>query len=278
MSKLFIRKTINKSFNAFMLLSSLCVILVFGLILFDIFKKGMPGITLTLFTSAPDLASDHGGGVLNALAGSLIIIALSSLISIPFGVLLGLFIAEEKNNIMAKLANKSIDILLGIPSIVIGIVAFLFLVLPFKTYSSLAASFALFLIMLPLISKSTKEAIHLIPNDIREAGYALGLGYFQVLFKVLIPYAKNSIVSGIILGIARISGETAPLLFTAFGSPFLTFNLLKPIDALPLVIYNYAQSPYDSLQQIAWSSSLVLVSFIFMLSLISKYFFTQDYD
>lgn len=243
------------------------------LLLFFIIKNGLPALNWDFFTKlSKPVGSLEKGGIMHALIGSVLLIGLSSLISIPLGISIGIFLSEYKNHRLASFVRLSVNILQGIPSIVIGIIIYLWIVLPFKTFSVLAGSLALSLVMLPIIIKSTEETFHLVPLSLKEASLALGVPYYRTILKVILPTGFNSILSGILLGVARISGETAPLLFTAFGSPFTNWHLLKPVNSLPLVIYNYAVSPYQEWQQIAWGASLVLVLFVLGLGLTARFF------
>jgi phosphate transport system permease protein len=151
-----------------------------------------------------------------------------------------------------------------------GIIAYVWIVIPMGSFSALSGGIALGLMMLPIVTKTTEETLYMIPNSLKEAAYALGAPYYKTILTVILPSAKSGISSGILLGLARISGETAPLLFTAFGNPFMNFNIMKSVNSLPLLIFNYATSPYEDWQRLAWGSSLLLVIFVLLLSLLSK--------
>ncbi len=235
---------------------------------FDVFTKGGTYLSFSLFTTTP---AENEKGVLQAIVGSFLMVFNASLISIPIGIFLGVFLAENKSSKLAIFARNCVDTLFGIPSIVIGIVAYLCFVLPIGNFSLFSASMALSLLFLPILTKSTEEGVLLISQDIKEAAQALSVPYHKVILKVIIPSCLKNIFSGIILGVARISGETAPLLFTAFGNSFLSFHLFKPIDALPLVIYNYALSPYEQWQNTAWACSLLLILFVLLLSITGRW-------
>lgn len=267
---------INQLFHFIILSFAAIIILVFGLLVFDIFAKGLPGLSLSLFLETPAGPNESGGGILNALIGTLMIVCLTAFISIPLAIFLGVFLAENTKTILGKLTNYSLNMLLGIPSILTGIIAFIFVVNTMKTPSLIAACFALSLIMIPFIAQTTKEALLVVSNDLREASYALGISYQRTLFKVILPACMQNIFSGVIISISRISGETAPLLFTAFGNPYISFDLFKPIEALPLLIFNYAMSPYESWQQIAWSASLILILFVLVLSFTGRWLLNNE--
>ena len=163
-----------------------------------------------------------------------------------------------------------VEILQGIPSIVIGITAYLWIVVPLGGFSALSGGIALALMMLPMIVRSTEETLKLIPHSLKEASLGLGVPYYRTMIKIIVPAGFNGILTGILLGVARVAGETAPLLFTAFGNPFMNLNVAQPVNSLPLIIYNYATSPYADWQQIAWGASLVLLLFVLCLSILTR--------
>lgn len=267
---LFIRKSRNLIFIIFLFLLSLFIAVPMFLILFYMFSKGLPALNLFLFTEVTKSVGAHQSGVLNAIVGSFMLVLIASIIAIPIGVLLGIFLSEFSRSRLAFSLRFSLDVLQGVPSIIVGVVAYSWLVLPMKSFSALSGGFALAIMMLPYIARCTEETLNLIPKTYKEAALALGVPYRVILIKVLLRIASPGVLSGVILSIARISGETAPLLFTAFGNQFLTFNLLEPVHALPLVIFNYAMSPYEDWQSIAWGAALLLILFIFLLSIIVK--------
>ena len=171
---------------------------------------------------------------------------------------------------MAELVRITVDVLQGVPSIVIGIVVYILVVVPFRTFSAISGSIALAIMMLPVVIKNTEETLKLIPYSLKEAAYALGVPYHKVILRVVLPAGLSGIVTGVLISIARITGETAPLLFTAFGNPFMSLNPVKPIEALPHIIFKYATSPYTDWQNIAWGASFLLVAFVLLLNLFAK--------
>jgi phosphate transport system permease protein len=239
-------------------------------IFFYIIKQGLPAFSLDFFTNLPVPVGELGGGISNAIMGSLLLLLIASLIAIPLGLLIGIYLSEHKQGRLSEITRLSIDTLQGIPSIVMGIIAYVWIVVPLGSFSVISGGFALSLIMLPVVTKSTEETLKLIPSTLKEGALALGAPYYLTMLKVILPTGKNSIISGILLGIARISGETAPLLFTAFGNPFMNLSLTRPVNSLPLLIFNYATSPYQEWQTLAWGASLLLVLFILGLSILSK--------
>ncbi|MGA3175445.1 MAG: phosphate ABC transporter permease PstA [Syntrophorhabdales bacterium] len=250
-------------------LASVCMLPMF-LILFFILKNGISCINWEFLTSLPKPMGEAGGGISNALAGSLILILIACLISIPLGVLAGIYLSEYRKAGFTYFSRLSLEVLQGIPSIVIGIVAYVWIVVPMGAFSALSGGVALGIMMLPVIVMSTEETLKLIPDALKEASLALGVPYARTIMKVILPAGLSGIGTGVILGIARIGGETAPLLFTAFGSPFMGLYIFKPVSALPLVVFNYATSPYPSWHALAWGASFVLVVFILFLNILAK--------
>ena len=263
------RVKINKIFNITINIFSYFLLIPLILILVYIVKNGITNINIDFFISLPKPVGEDGGGASNAIVGTFMIVLGASLLSIPIGVLIGLYLSEHTSK-LSDVVRISIETLQGIPSIVYGIVAYAWVVLPFGTFSAVSASVALGLMILPMVTKSTEETLKMIPDTLKEASYALGGSYFSTMVKIVIPAGYKGILSGILIGLARITGETAPLLFTAFGNPFMNVNPLQPTNALPLMIYNYATSPYEEWQSIAWTASLFLIIFVLTLSLMSK--------
>jgi phosphate transport system permease protein len=264
------RLLINKIFYKLIEVLSYSLLIPLGLILFYIIKNGIAYLNLDFFLNMPAPVGETGGGAFNAIVGSFMIVGLAGLIAIPLGILIGIFLGEFKDHKMNNLTRIAIETLQGIPSIIYGIVAYVWFVLPFGNFSAFSASFALTLMMLPMVAKATEETIVMIPYTLKEASYALGANYYTTIMKVILPSCMKGISSGVLIGISRILGETAPLLFTAFGNAFLNFNMGKPMNALPLLIYNYAASPYQEWQQIAWAASLFLIIIVLALSIIAK--------
>jgi phosphate transport system permease protein len=207
----------------------------------------------------------------NAIVGSLELIALGSAMAVPVGILAGVYVAEYRRTPLATAIRFSADVLNGIPSIVIGIFAYGLVVLPMRRFSAIAGGVALGIMMIPIITRTTEELINLIPGSLREAGLALGASRARVVFSVIVPAALPGIITGILLAIARISGETAPLLFTALNNSFWTHRLDQPIASLTVQIYLYGLSPYDDWHRQAWAGSLVLVSMILLFSVLARF-------
>ncbi len=243
-----------------------------GFIFYHIFSQGIAVISPTFLTHLPKPPGEIGGGLFNAIIGSVFLVSVASLMAIPVGIFAGIYLSEEKAHPLAYWVRICVDILQGTPSIVIGTIVYIWCVLPMGHFSALSGSIALAIMMLPVIVRATEETIKLVPETLREASLALGVPYHRTVLKVIVPSAFSGILTAILISVARVSGETAPLLFTAFGNSFLNFNALKPIAALPLVIFTYATSPYDDWHHMAWGASVLLVGFILTLSLVSKGF------
>jgi phosphate transport system permease protein len=260
----------DKFFKAFVILFSLGSIVPMFLILFMITRNGVSVINWDFLTQLPKPVGESGGGISNAIVGTLWLILLSFAFSAPLGVFGGIFLAEYKSGKLVDAVRLSIEILQGIPSIVIGIIAYVWVVVPMRSFSALSGGVALGIMMLPVIVMATEETLKLVPDTLREASLALGVSYPRTIMKVILPAGLSGILSGILLGIARVAGETAPLLFTAFGTPFMNQNILKPMSSLPLTIFNYATSPYPDWHTLAWGASFILISFVLGLNLITK--------
>ena len=242
-----------------------------AIILFYILEKGVTSLNWSFFTKLPKPVGEIGGGMANAIVGSLELIALGSVMAIPVGVLAGIYVAEYRRSRLATAIRFCADVLNGIPSIVIGIFAYGLVVLPMRRFSAIAGGVALGIMMIPIIARTTEELINLIPGSLREAGLALGATRSKVTFTVILPAALPGIVTGILLAIARISGETAPLLFTALNNSFWTRRLDQPIASLTVQIYTYGLSPYEDWHRQAWAGALVLVSLILLFSILARF-------
>lgn len=240
------------------------------LILYYITKNGIMVIDWDFLFNLPRPIGEAGGGVWNAIVGTLMLIVLSSVISIPFGITAGIYLSENKAGKLSNTIRLSVIVLQGTPSIVIGIIAYLWIVAPLQTFSALAGGVALSIMMLPVIVKTTEETLKLIPYHLKEASLALGVPYYKTILKVILPSGLSGILTGILLSVARITGETAPLLFTAFGNQFMNINIFKPIDSLPYRIFYYAMSPYPEWHSFAWGASFILVVLTLALNLIAR--------
>lgn len=267
-----IKYRIGKSYGAQILTTIFAFACVVPLlyILGFIIKAGITKINWHFLVNVPKPVGETGGGILNALVGSILIIAVATVIAVPIGVLCGIYLAENKKSRLAYWSRLCVDILQGVPSIVIGIIAYFWLVKPLGGFSALSGSVALAIMMLPIVIRSTEETLKLLPSSLQEAAFALGMPFHRVMFKVVVPVGISGILSGIMLSIARITGETAPLLFTAFGNPYLSFNMTKPMQSLPHLIFDYATSPYDDWKNLAWGASVILLLWVLFLNIFTK--------
>ncbi len=237
-----------------------------------VISKGLSSLNLDFFTHLPKPVGEAGGGMANAIVGTLILISLASVWAIPVGVLGGVYLAEFGNKKSALIIRFTADILTGIPSIVVGMFAYLLFVVPMKGFSAISGAFALGFMMIPVVMRTTEEMVRTVPQTLREAALALGISRFQTTVKIVLKTAMAGVLTGILLSIARVAGETAPLLFTAFGNRFWHHGLNEPIAALPLQIFVYAISPYDDWHRQAWAGALVLISMMFLTTLITRFF------
>lgn len=264
------RSIYNVIFKFFVIIFSVASILPLFFILFYIVKNGIRAINWQFLINLPQPVGETGGGISNAIVGTFILIILSSILSIPLGILSGIYLSENKKSKLSYLIRLSVEVLHSIPSIVMGIIAYIWIVKPMGVFSSFSGAFALGLMMLPVIIKSTEETMNLVPHSLKEASLSLGVPHYKTILKVILPSSVSGILTGILLGIARISGETAPLLFTSFGNPFMNSNIFKPMNSLSLLIFNYATSPYKDWQSIAWGASLILIIFVLLINLIAN--------
>jgi phosphate transport system permease protein len=239
-------------------------------IIYFVVKTGIGKLGWSFFTNIPKPVGEIGGGIANALLGSLFIVLIAAVIAVPVGILCGIYLSENKDSRLAYYSRLAVDVLQGTPSIVTGIVIYFWLVKPIGSFSAFSGSVALAIMMLPIVIRSTEETLKLLPSSLKEAGLALGLPYQKVILRVILPCGFSGILSGVMLAVARVAGETAPLLFTAFGNPYITTNILKPMQSLPLLIFNYATSPYDEWHDLAWGASTILLIWVLLLNIITK--------
>jgi phosphate transport system permease protein len=240
------------------------------LILAFLVYQGASSVNLEFFTHLPRPVGEPGGGMANAIVGSIIMIGLASCVAIPLGILGGLYLAGGRDPRLPWVVRFTADVLNGVPSIVFGIFAYTVLVLPMRRFSAIAGAAALSLIMVPIVLRTTEEMIRLVPRTFREAGLGLGLAEWKVDLRIVVPAARAGIVTGVMVAMARIAGETAPLLFTALGNRFWHQGLDQPMAALPLQIYAYAIAPYDDWHRQAWAGALVLITLVLITSLAAR--------
>jgi phosphate transport system permease protein len=250
--------------------SAVLVITPLGLVFFHLLINGASSVNWDFFTKLPAPVGAVGGGMVNAIVGSLELLAIAGVIGIPIGVLGGVYLAEYGSARLNSILRFLADVLNGVPSITWGVVVYGLVVLRFKGFSAYAGGLALGLIMIPLILRTTEEVVLLVPNGYREAALALGVSRWKTIVHIVMKTASRGIITGILLALARIGGETAPLLFTAFGNRFWNHSLSEPIAALPLQIFTYAISPYDDWHRQAWAGALVLVTGIFCVNVLVR--------
>jgi phosphate transport system permease protein len=266
--------TTRRFVNAFMLgLSGVCTVAVVSVLFFILgylLFHGAASLNWDFFTKLPKPSGETGGGMANAIVGSGKVLLLATLIGVPIGFLAGVFLAEYSGKTFAFLIRYVVDLLNGVPSIVIGIVAYALVVRPMKHYSTLAGGVALGIMMIPIAVRTTEEFLRAVPNPIREGAMALGATKAKTVFTVVIPAAISGLVSGMMLNLARVAGETAPLLFTALGNQFWSAGWLAPIATLPVMIYNYAISPEEDLHQQAWAAGFVLLALVLIINVTAR--------
>ncbi|MFL5501863.1 MAG: phosphate ABC transporter permease PstA [Gemmatimonadaceae bacterium] len=240
------------------------------LILIHLIAKGASSLSLDFFTRMPKPVGEPGGGMANAIVGTLLLIGIASLIGLPVGIGAGLYLAEKRTTTLAYAVRFLSDVLNGLPSIVIGIFAWEFLVRPVGHFSALAGGVALGSMMIPLVTRTTEEMLLTVPTSLREAALALGYPKWRTSISVVLRTALAGIATGALVAVARIAGETAPLLFTAFGNQFWSTSVREPIAALPLQIFTYAISAYDEWHRLAWAGALVLISLVLLISIAAR--------
>jgi phosphate transport system permease protein len=270
------RLVFRKAFNGFMtgLLTSLSIIAVaiLFIIVFNIIQNGSGAINVDFFTHVHKPAGMSGGGIAQAIVGTLIMLGVASAVSIPVGILVAIFLVEFGDDWFAGVVRFVVDLMLQMPSIVVGIFVWSILVRQVTGFSGIAGAVSLMVIMTPIVVRSVEEILRLVPDLLREAGLALGLAHWRVVVGIVLPTVRSGIITGIILSIARAAGETAPLLLTALGNDFLNADLSQPMAAIPLQIYNYATQPSADLNQKAWGASLVLILVIAVFSAAARTF------
>jgi len=271
MSNLARRKLINNAMTALTGLCALFAVAALFFILGYIFWGGVRGLSLGFLINSPKPIGEPDSGIANAIVGSVILITLGSLIGMPVGILGGIYLSEFGSNKVGLLLRFLIDTLTGTPSIIIGVFVWTVMVHPMGHFSALSGGVALGIMMMPIVARTTEEMIRLVPHSLREAGLALGAPRWRVTLGVVLRTAASGVATGAMLAIARIAGETAPLLFTALGLNYLSTNVLQPMASLTYQIYYYAQSPYEEWHDMAWAATLVLVTMILALNIAVRF-------
>jgi phosphate transport system permease protein len=262
-----LRRLSSNAMVALMLVAVVIAILPLFFILFDLIAKGAGALSFDFFTRTPAPAGEQGGGVVHAIVGTLVMVGTASLIGLPIGIGAGIYCAEYPASRLTWTTRFVADVLNGTPSIVVGVFAWAWIVAQQKHFSALAGSAALAMLMMPMVMRTTEEMIKLVPNSLREAALALGYPRWRTSFMIVFRTALPGILTGSLLALARIAGETAPLLFTALGSQYLVTKLNEPMAALPLIVFTYATGPFEEWHQFAWAAALVLILVVLLLSI-----------
>ena len=266
------RLFVNKLVTIFTVVCVIAAIVPLCSILLEVIKNGISAISIDFLTQPQGSIGSGSGGVAPAIQGTIIVVGLASLIAAPIGVLTGIYLSEfAKEGTFPYLVRFFNDVLTGLPSIVIGIVGYVLIVLTLGSFSVLAGALSLSIIMMPIVVRVTEETLKIVPHSLREAGYSLGLSKAKVTLRIVVPAAKNGILTGIVIAISRIAGETAPLIMTILGTSLFFTGITGPVDALPLRIWRLASQPYESAHAFGWGSALVLILMILALSLGLRY-------
>jgi phosphate transport system permease protein len=265
------RKLFSQVFEVLCALAVVVALIPLAMILFYVIKEGAGALNWDFFTKMPKPVGETGGGMANAIVGTLILIGIAALFAIPVGGICGVHLAEYPETKFSSAVRFAADVLNGVPSIVVGIFAYGLVVLPVKRFSALAGGVALGFLMVPIVVRTTEELLRLVPGGLREGALALGATRSRAVFSVIVPAALPGILTGILVALARVAGETAPLLFTALGNRFWSTSLTQPIASLTVQVYTYAQSPYDDWHRQAWAGAFLLVMIILTLSIAARF-------
>jgi phosphate transport system permease protein len=247
-------------------LAAVILLMILGYVV----QQGGSSISFSFLTALPHPVGVEGGGVANGIVGSFIMVAMAVVIAAPIGILTGIYLALFGRGLLSEFVRFSADVLSGVPSIAIGLFAYTLLVAPFKHFSAVSASFAFAVLMMPLIIRTSEESVRQLPGAVREGALALGLSFYTATVHIMLPAARAGIITGLLLAVARITGETAPLLFTAFGSQFWELNPTNPMAELSLQVFTYAISPYEDWHRQAWAGAFLLIIAVFVLNVIAR--------
>jgi len=264
------RKIYSGLFETLCALAVIVALIPLAMILFYVIKEGFGALNLDFFTHMPKPVGEIGGGMANAIVGTLILIAIAAAFAVPVGCICGIHLSEYPGTKFSSIVRFAADVLNGVPSIVVGIFAYGILVLPVKRFSAIAGGVALGLLMIPIVVRTTEELLRLVPGGLREGALALGATRGRAVFSVIVPAALPGILTGILVALARVAGETAPLLFTAFNNRFWSTSLTQPIASLTVQVFTYAISPYDDWHRQAWAGAFLLVMMILALSILAR--------
>lgn len=266
------RKAANSLMWIFAITATLLAVIPLFMVLYTVVVKGFPMLNLQFFIDVQKPPGEPGGGMKHAIVGTLILIAFASVIGLPFGILGGIYLAEFGHNKFAGFTRFAADVLNGVPSIVVGMFVYAIAVKPLQHFSAWSGGLALGLMMIPTVMRTTEELVRLVPGTLREAALGLGSTRWRAVLQIVLGAAKGGVITGVLLAIARIAGETAPLLFTALGNDFYSVHPNEPIASLPQKIFNFATSPDDHWNALAWGAALILILIVMVLSLASRYF------
>jgi len=264
------RKVFSRIFETLCALAVVIALIPLAMILFYVIKEGFGALNVDFFTHMPKPVGESGGGMANAITGTLILIGIAALFAVPIGCLCGIHLSEYPGTKFSSIVRFAADVLNGVPSIVVGIFAYGIVVLPVKRFSAIAGGVALGLLMIPIVVRTTEELLRLVPGGLREGALALGATRGRAVFSVIVPAALPGILTGILVALARVAGETAPLLFTAFNNRFWSTSLTQPIASLTVQVFTYAISPYDDWHRQAWAGAFLLVMMILTLSILAR--------
>jgi phosphate transport system permease protein len=266
----FRRRALSTAMISFCALSVVVAMIPLGSILYVLARQGLPSLSYAFFTQLPKPVGEIGGGMANAIVGSGILIGLAAVLAVPVGVVAGIYLSEYRKTALASAVRFAADVLNGVPSIVVGIFAYSLAVLPLGRFSAMAGGLALGIMMIPIIVRTTEELLNLVPPTLRDGALALGATRARAVFSVILPAALPGILTGILVALARVAGETAPLLFTALNNSFWSTRLDQPIASLTVQIYTYALSAYDDWHRQAWAGATVLIGAIMLFSLVAR--------
>ncbi len=271
------RRTTSTVMLAMTGVAALLTVLPLVLILWHLLRAGITAMNGDFFTEIPAPVGEPGGGVGNGILGTAILVGLGAVIGLPVAIGAGLFLAEAEGSRAANAVRFITDVMNGIPSIVIGIFVWAWVVVSMGHFSALAGGVALAIMLIPMVTRTTEEMVRLVPRELRDGGLALGFTRWRTTLGIVLPAARSGILTGVLVALARIAGETAPLLFTALGNPFWGWNLNEPIAALPVQIFQYAISPYEEWHRLAWAASLLLIALVLGVSLAARLLIRSPY-
>ncbi len=266
------RRLANLAVSIWAAASALLGILILFWILYVVIHRGLGALNLSFFTQLPTPPGMGGGGLANAILGTLVLTAAATLMAVPLGLLAGVYLAEfSEDSKLGDYSRFSANVLMGIPSIIVGVFAYTMVVVPLGNFSGYAGALALAILMLPVVARTTEDMLRLVPNTLRESALALGAPRWKVTLAIVFRAAKSGLITGILLAVARVSGETAPLLFTALNSPYWFHSLGEPTPNLTVTIFNYAMSPYPDWQQKAWGASLLITLGVLITTVLARF-------